>query len=116
MFLTSFDKRLRFIAKHGFSGGMRVNQTAVRDELIDYAEYRDEEVVKLAKQGNTYAEESLIQKYKKFVKNKAKAYFLIGADREDIIQEGMIGLFKAIRDFDEAKLATFKAFAEMCIT
>jgi len=116
VFLTSFDKRLRFIAKHGFSGGMRVNQTAVRDELIDYAEYRDEEVVKLAKQGNTYAEESLIQKYKKFVKNKAKAYFLIGADREDIIQEGMIGLFKAIRDFDEAKLATFKAFAEMCIT
>ncbi len=101
---------------HRFSGGMRVNQTVTRDELIDYAQYRDEEIVKLAKQGNAYAEESLIQKYKKFVKNKAKAYFLIGADREDIIQEGMIGLFKAIRDFDETKLASFKAFAEMCIT
>ncbi len=88
----------------------------VRDELIDYAEFKDEEIVRFARQGNVYAEESLIQKYKKFVKNKAKAYFLIGADREDIIQEGMIGLFKAIRDFDESKLATFKAFAEMCIT
>lgn len=101
-----------------FSGGMRVDQTVpfVRDELIDYAEFKDEEIVRFARQGNVYAEESLIQKYKKFVKNKAKAYFLIGADREDIIQEGMIGLFKAIRDFDESKLATFKAFAEMCIT
>ncbi len=88
----------------------------VRDELIDYTEFKDEEIVKFARQGNVYAEESLIQKYKKFVKNKAKAYFLIGADREDIIQEGMIGLFKAIRDFDESRLATFKAFAEMCIT
>jgi len=95
-----------------------VDQTVpfVRDELIDYAEFKDEEIVRFARQGNVYAEESLIQKYKKFVKNKAKAYFLIGADREDIIQEGMIGLFKAIRDFDESKLATFKAFAEMCIT
>lgn len=83
---------------------------------LDYGNYRDEDVVRLARQGDSYAQESLIQKYKKFVKNKAKAYFLIGADREDIIQEGMIGLFKAIRDFDEGKLATFKGFAEMCIT
>lgn len=87
-----------------------------RDEMSFYYEkYKDEEIVKLAKTGDRKALESLIQKYKKFVKNKAKAYFLIGADREDIIQEGMIGLFKAIRDFNEDKQATFKAFAEMCI-
>lgn len=81
-----------------------------------YEKYKDEEIVKLAKEGDSIAQEFLIQKYKKFVKNKAKAYFLIGADREDIIQEGMIGLFKAIRDYNEDKLAAFKAFAEMCIT
>ncbi|MCG8484992.1 MAG: RNA polymerase sporulation sigma factor SigH [Clostridia bacterium] len=80
-----------------------------------YENYKDEEIVKLARKGDGTAQESLIQKYKKFVKNKAKAYFLIGADREDIIQEGMIGLFKAIRDYNEDKQATFKAFAEMCI-
>ncbi len=87
-----------------------------KDEMEFYYEnYKDEEIVKLARQGDGAAQESLIQKYKKFVKNKAKAYFLIGADREDIIQEGMIGLFKAIRDYNEDKQATFKAFAEMCI-
>lgn len=88
-----------------------------RDDMSFYCEnYRDEEIVKLAREGDLIAQDSLIQKYKKFVKNKAKAYFLIGADREDIIQEGMIGLFKAIRDYNEDRLATFKAFAEMCIT
>ena len=55
-------------------------------------------------------------KYKNFVRVKAKSYFLIGADREDIIQEGMIGLYKAIRDFDETKAHSFRSFAEVCIT
>lgn len=76
----------------------------------------DEEVIEDAKAGNTRALEHLINKYKSFVRAKARTYFLIGADREDIIQEGMIGLYKAIRDFREDKLSSFRAFAELCIT
>ncbi len=76
----------------------------------------DEEVVLEAKFGNTQAQEYLINKYENFVKAKAKSYFLIGADKEDIYQEGMIGLYKAIRDFKPDKLASFKAFAELCVT
>ena len=67
-------------------------------------------------QGNTDALDFLITKYRLFVKAKARSYFLIGADKEDIIQEGMIGLYKAIRDFRGDKLASFRAFAELCIT
>lgn len=76
----------------------------------------DEQVVEFVHDGNNQALEYLIDKYKNFVKAKARSYFLIGADREDIIQEGMIGLFKAIRDFQDDKLSSFKAFAELCIT
>jgi RNA polymerase sporulation-specific sigma factor len=76
----------------------------------------DEEVVLEAKRGNVRAQEYLINKYENFVKSKAKSYFLIGADKEDIYQEGMIGLYKAIRDFKSDKLASFKAFAELCVT
>jgi RNA polymerase sporulation-specific sigma factor len=76
----------------------------------------DEEVIILAKQDDIMALEYLICKYENFVKAKAKSYFLIGADREDIYQEGMIGLFKAIRDFKADKLSSFKAFAELCVT
>jgi RNA polymerase sporulation-specific sigma factor len=76
----------------------------------------DEEIVMEAKSGDIVALEYLINKYKNFVKAKARSYFLIGADREDIIQEGMIGLYKAIRDFRDEKLSSFRAFAELCIT
>ncbi|MFA8438938.1 RNA polymerase sporulation sigma factor SigH [Pueribacillus sp. YX66] len=76
----------------------------------------DEELVKMVQDGNSQALDYLIKKYKNFVRAKSRSYFLIGADREDIIQEGMIGLYKAIRDFREDKLSTFKAFAELCIT
>ncbi len=76
----------------------------------------DEEIVMEAKNGDIIALEFLINKYKNFVKAKARSYFLIGADREDIIQEGMIGLYKAIRDFRDDKLSSFRAFAELCIT
>lgn len=58
----------------------------------------------------------LISKYRNFVRAKARSYFLIGADREDIIQEGMIGLYKAIRDFRNDKQSSFRAFAELCVT
>ena len=76
----------------------------------------DEETIRDAKAGDTLALEFLINKYKSFVRAKARTYFLIGADREDIIQEGMIGLYKAIRDFRGDKLSSFRAFAELCIT
>ncbi len=76
----------------------------------------DEEVVVEARNGDNRALEYLLCKYQNFVKAKAKSYFLIGADKEDIYQEGMIGLFKAIRDFRTDKLASFKAFAELCVT
>jgi len=76
----------------------------------------DEDIVGLARDGSGIASEYLINKYKNFVRAKARSYFLIGADREDIIQEGMIGLYKAIRDFRSDKLSSFRAFAELCIT
>ncbi len=82
----------------------------------DFEVRSDEDIVMEAKNGDVVALEFLINKYKNFVKAKARSYFLIGADREDIIQEGMIGLYKAIRDFRDDKLSSFRAFAELCIT
>lgn len=82
----------------------------------DYALVSDEDNVAAVRAGNSEALEHLINKYKNFVRAKARSYFLIGADREDIVQEGMIGLYKSIRDFRGDKLASFKAFAELCIT
>lgn len=76
----------------------------------------DEELALLAQQGDEDALEYLLNKYKNFVRSKARSYFLIGADHEDIVQEGMIGLYKAIRDFKPEKLSSFRAFAELCIT
>lgn len=84
--------------------------------LIEQLNLEDEEMVELAKSNNPLALEYIIYKYKNFVRLKARSYFIIGADRDDIIQEGMIGLFKAIRDYDKSKLASFKSFAEICIT
>ena len=81
-----------------------------------YERLEDEEVVELVHQGDSDALDYLIHKYQNFVRAKARSYFLVGADREDIIQEGMIGLYKAIRDFKEEKLTSFKAFAELSIT
>ncbi len=76
---------------------------------------KDERLVQEAQNGNPIAEAELLDKYKPFVKAKSRAYFLIGADSEDIIQEGMIGLYKAIRDYDKQKNASFRSFAELCI-
>lgn len=87
-----------------------------REDFIDYESLSDEEIVEYAKDGSGFALEYLINKYKNFVRAKARTYFLIGADREDIIQEGMIGLYKAIRDFRSDKLSSFRAFAELCVT
>ncbi|MGB9840612.1 RNA polymerase sporulation sigma factor SigH [Thermovenabulum sp.] len=87
-----------------------------RESFVCFEEMQDEEVVYEARSGSREALEYLINKYKNFVKSKARSYFLIGADKEDIIQEGMIGLYKAIRDFNPDKLTSFRAFAELCIT
>ena len=81
-----------------------------------YDSMLDEEIVLSARDGNATSLEYIINKYKNFVRAKARSYFLIGADKEDIVQEGMIGLYKAIRDFRNDKLSSFRAFAELCIT
>lgn len=82
----------------------------------DLSNKTEEEIVLEAKLGNSLAQEIIINKYEVFIKGKARSYFLIGADKEDIYQEGMIGLYKAIRDFKNEKETSFKAFAELCIT
>jgi len=97
-------------------GEMWVELTAPKDIFNDYDAIPDEQIVEDARTGDEQALEYIIHKYRNFVRAKARSYFLIGADREDIIQEGMIGLFKAIRDFRQDKLSSFRAFAELCIT
>ena len=80
-----------------------------------YHQHKDEEVVYMVQQGDNAAQEYLLDKYKPLVRAKSKAYFLMGADSEDIIQEGMIGLYKAVRDYNKEKNASFRSFAELCI-
>lgn len=94
-----------------------MKQNSQQDDLYrGFESMTDEEVVVEAKENeNSAALDYLIHKYRNFVRAKARSYFLIGADREDIIQEGMIGLYKAIRDFRTDKLSSFRAFAELCV-
>ena len=80
-----------------------------------YKSAKDEELVLMAQSGDDAAQEYLLDKYKSLVRAKSRAYFLIGADSEDIIQEGMIGLYKAVRDYNEEKNASFRSFAELCV-
>ena len=80
-----------------------------------FDQLEDEDIVTLAQNGDDEALTFLLDKYKNFVRSKARSYFLIGADHEDIVQEGMIGLFKAIRDFKPNRLSSFRAFAELCV-
>lgn len=93
--------------------GMSLKQNQV---LVEYRDLTDAELVTMGRNGDAQALEFIIHKYKHFVRAKTRSYFLIGADREDIFQEGMIGLYKAIRDFKEDKPSSFKAFAELCVT
>ncbi|MFQ5810582.1 MAG: RNA polymerase sporulation sigma factor SigH [Armatimonadota bacterium] len=76
----------------------------------------DEELVAWAKRGSWRATERLLRKYGRLVESKARAYFVLGADHEDVVQEGMIGLHKAIRDFSACGVSSFSAFAELCVT
>ncbi|WP_352400892.1 RNA polymerase sporulation sigma factor SigH [Anaerotignum sp.] len=88
---------------------------AAEHKRVSFAALKDEELVSLAQQGDTQAEEYLMDKFKPLVKARSRAYFLIGADSEDIIQEGMIGLYKAVRDYNREKNASFGGFAELCV-
>lgn len=76
----------------------------------------DEALVARSQENDPLATDYVLSKYKNFVRSKARSYFLIGADHEDIVQEGMIGLYKAVRDYRPDKLSSFRAFAELCIT
>ncbi|MBN8237445.1 RNA polymerase sporulation sigma factor SigH [Halobacillus kuroshimensis] len=95
---------------------MSILQTEKSSSELDLSKLDDEAIVERINQGQVQALDYLINKYKNFVRAKARTYFLIGADREDIVQEGMIGLYKAIRDYREGRLSSFKAFAELCVT
>lgn len=99
-------------------GGIVVSTVGLQDTMIksSYDQMSDVDLVSLVRNGDAYALEFLISKYKNFVRAKARSYFLIGADHEDIVQEGLIGLYKAVRDYNEDRLASFKGFAELCIT
>jgi RNA polymerase sporulation-specific sigma factor len=93
-----------------------VNVKQVETDQANLHTLDDEELLRRIHQGSSHALDVIMHKYINFVRAKARTYFLIGADKEDIIQEGMIGLYKAIRDYDGDKLTSFKAFAELCVT
>ncbi len=87
----------------------------MQEKNFNYSTLSDEELVELSAGGDKRATEIIFSRYKNLVKNRAKAYYLAGADHDDIVQEGMIGLFKAIRDFDVTKQPLFRSFADLCI-
>ena len=82
--------------------------------MESYEDRTDEQLVALSREGNARADETLYERYKNTVRAKTRPYYLIGADRDDLLQEGMIGLYKAVRDY-EAGSASFRTFAEMCV-
>lgn len=83
--------------------------------MVNYKEFSDEELICRLRAGEGDIEEYLLEKYKPFVKSKSRVLFLVGGDKEDLIQEGMIGLFKAIRDFNPENGAPFASFAKLCV-
>ena len=87
----------------------------IEERYAKYLPMRDDDVAVLAQQGDGDALEYLLDKYKNFVRARARSYFLVGADHEDIVQEGMLGLYKSIRDYNPEKQTSFRAFAELCV-
>ena len=83
--------------------------------MKNYEAETDEQLVEAIVSGDSEAMDFLMNKYKNLVRSRARTLFLVGADKEDLIQEGMIGLYKAIRDFDASKNVSFQSFAELCI-
>lgn len=86
------------------------------EKQLPFGSLVDEEVLSHVQQGDNVAIEYLINKYEGIVRQKANTYFLIGSERDDVVQEGLIGLYKAICDYDENKRSSFRSFAELCIT
>ena len=87
----------------------------IENSEVDMQNELDKEYIKRIKMGDEQALNEIMEKYKSFVYLKAKPFFIVGAEKEDIIQEGMIGLFKAIKGYNEEKEASFKAFADLCV-
>ena len=83
---------------------------------MNYEQYTDGELIDRLRRGETPIMDYICDKYKNLVRSKAKSMFILGADNEDLIQEGMIGLFKAVRDYDMGRDASFSTFAELCIS
>jgi RNA polymerase sporulation-specific sigma factor len=83
---------------------------------VELKEVGDEELVEIARSGDEHAIEVLLARYRHYARAKARSYFLAGADKEDIVQEGMIGLYKAIRDYQHERNIAFRSFAELCMT
>src|SRR3954462_4282628 len=89
---------------------------ALRTEVLPLTELADDELVARFRDGDTDALNVLLERYRRFARAKSRGYFLVGADSDDIEQEGMIGLYKAVRDFRADRQSSFRAFAELCIT
>ena len=81
-----------------------------------YSEYSDEELIIRYREGEQQIVDYLMEKYKNVVRSKAGRMFILGADKDDLIQEGMIGLFKAVRDYDSGRDASFYTFADLCVS
>ena len=90
--------------------------TAWAEDQVGLQELEDNELVTRVRAGDERCVEILLSRYRNFARSKARSYFLAGSDKEDVVQEGMIGLFKAVRDFDLAQDTPFRAFAELCIS
>ena len=86
------------------------------EERVELDQVEDNDLVRAVRSGNDRALEQLLSRYRNFARSKARSYFLAGSDKEDVVQEGMIGLYKAIRDFDLSQDTPFRAFAELCIS
>lgn len=82
----------------------------------DYGQYSDEELLIRLRDGEAAITEYIMNKYKNLVRSKAKSMYILGADSDDLIQEGMIGLFKAVRDYDIGRDASFSTFADLCVS
>src|SRR5438128_9766297 len=89
---------------------------AVRLDIVPLVDLKDDDLLERSRGGDSDSLHVLLERYRRFARSKARGYFLVGADSDDIEQEGMIGLYKAIRDFRPDRQASFRAFAELCIT
>jgi len=95
---------------------LNIELSYIPTRIKNYEVYEENQVVERAKEGDERALNYILRKYSSLVRYKARSYFLIGAEYDDLIQEGMIGLFKSIKDFKTGNKTSFKSFAELCIT